>query len=340
MYWTLKTAFLIALLVCWVVFPVQSSAQLSAQWKKEIPEWVLKPGQMVDVGGYELSMYRFGSGSPVVVLESGGGWGAFGWWGIQEHLAEVTGTTVISYDRAAMNFSDIGPLEPPADQEVQNLRKLLDNAKIPGPYVLVGWSAGGVTARWFATLFPEDTAAVVTVDGSVFDFEPPDQEYPWLENAVKQYEECLKAAQEGKLKDDDELCKRCSGLVTAQYYRPEIKAAMGERALNPDLYAQWLYGMRRLREYTDAFRQVRKPLGEIPIWALVAGQHVRKPPLDENNFLLRTFEIAKTSDQGKVILLPEARHMIQATRTDGFVQAVEEAVQWARATNAKIQTSK
>ncbi len=328
-----RTIVLISLLVNYFV----ASVEVCAQWKKEIPDWVLKPGEMIDVGGYELSMYRFGSGSPAVVLESGGGWGAFGWWGIQEHLAEVTGTTVISYDRAAMNFSDIGPLQPPADQEVQNLRKMLTNAQIPGPYVLVGWSAGGVTARWFATLYPQDTAAIVTVDGSVFDFEPKDQPYPWLDNAVKQYEECLKAAQEGRLKDDDDLCKRCAGLVTAQYYRPEIKQAMGDRALNPDLYAQWLYGVRRLREHTDAFRQVRKPLDDIPIWALVAGQHVRKPPLDENNFLLRSFEIASTSKAGKVILLPDARHMVQATRTDAFVQAVEEAVKWTREKQSKTE---
>ncbi len=330
---SLKLAWISFLFAIHMAIPVP----LFAQWKKEIPDWVLKPGKMVDVGGYKLSMYKFGSGMPTIVLESGGGWGAFGWWGIQEHLAEVTGTAVVSYDRAAMNFSDIGPLEPPADQEVQNLRKLLVNAKIPGPYILVGWSAGGVTARWFATLYPEDTAAVVTVNGSVFDFEPADHPYPWLDNATKQFEDCLTAAQEGKLQTDEKLCKKCSGLVTAQYYRPEIQKAMGDRALNPDLYAQWLYGMRRLREYTDAFRQVRKPLEEIPIWALVAGQHARNPPLEENGFLLRSFAIARTSNHGKVILLPDARHMIQATRTDAFVDAVKEAVQWTRQANAKAR---
>jgi pimeloyl-ACP methyl ester carboxylesterase len=180
-------------------------------------------------------------------------------------------------------------------------------------------------------------AAIVGCDGSVFDFEPPEKEMPWLERAIEIHTECFEAAKAGKLADDEKLCKQCCGLAIAQYYRPEIKAAFGDRPLDPDRHAKILHKVTHEREHTAAFRQERKPLGAIPFWALVAGQHVRKPPLDENNFLLKNFEIAKTSDMGKVILLPDARHMLQATRPDAFVQAVEEAVKWYRETGAKTR---
>jgi pimeloyl-ACP methyl ester carboxylesterase len=121
------------------------------------------PGRLIDVGGRNLYLHCTGSGSPTVVLVSGlaetsvywGGW-----------VAPAVGqkTTVCAYDRAGQGRSD-----PPANPQdglavATDLHTLLDRAAIPGPYVLVGHSTGGVYARIFAARYPDEVAGMVMLD--------------------------------------------------------------------------------------------------------------------------------------------------------------------------------
>ena len=56
-------------------------------------------GRAVDVGGRSLNISCAGSGSPAVILESGGGgYGGYGWRRVQAEVAKFT--TVCWYDRA------------------------------------------------------------------------------------------------------------------------------------------------------------------------------------------------------------------------------------------------
>jgi pimeloyl-ACP methyl ester carboxylesterase len=52
---------------------------------------------------------------------------------------------------------------------VRELHLLLTRAQLPGPYVLVGHSFGGLLVRLFAATYPHDVAGMVLVDSSVFD---------------------------------------------------------------------------------------------------------------------------------------------------------------------------
>jgi pimeloyl-ACP methyl ester carboxylesterase len=56
---------------------------------------------------------------------------------------------------------------------VHELRVLLAAAKIPGPYVTVGHSWGGLLARLFAYVYPRQTAGVVLVDATTFPYLTP-----------------------------------------------------------------------------------------------------------------------------------------------------------------------
>src|SRR5881296_1618261 len=106
------------------------------------------PGHLVDVGGHRLYVHCTGSGSPTVVLVSGLAEASVSWGGwIAPAVAQ--NTTVCAYDRAGQGWSD-----PPASPQdglavATDLHALLDHAQIPGPYVLVGHSTGGVYARIF-----------------------------------------------------------------------------------------------------------------------------------------------------------------------------------------------
>src|SRR2546421_9529284 len=121
------------------------------------------PGHLVAVGGRRLYVHCTGSGSPTVVLVSGlaetsvywGGWIA---------PAVAQNTTVCAYDRAGQGWSD-----PPASPQdgaavATDLHTLLDHARIPGPYVLVGHSPGGAYVRVFAARYPDQVAGMVFLD--------------------------------------------------------------------------------------------------------------------------------------------------------------------------------
>lgn len=71
---------------------------------------------------------------------------------------------VVSYDRAGLGWSDLGPMPRTADRIVDELHTLLSRAAIPPPYILVGHSFGGLTMPLFAARFPGEIAGMVLVD--------------------------------------------------------------------------------------------------------------------------------------------------------------------------------
>jgi len=120
------------------------------------------PGQMVDVGGYRLHIYCTGTGSPTVVIDAGLGDWSTSWGYVQPEVAKVT--RVCTYDRAGMGWSEPGPLPRVASQFAKELHALLHNANIPGPYILVGHSLGGLPVRVFTHDYPSEVAGVVLID--------------------------------------------------------------------------------------------------------------------------------------------------------------------------------
>src|SRR4028118_1191736 len=100
---------------------------------------------LVDVGGYRLAVHCIGEGSPTVVLETGLGAPSEYWEPVQQQIARLT--RVCLFDRAGRGKSDPVPTPRTCADMVADLRALLRNARIPAPYVLVGNSLGGLTAR-------------------------------------------------------------------------------------------------------------------------------------------------------------------------------------------------
>jgi pimeloyl-ACP methyl ester carboxylesterase len=120
------------------------------------------PGELVDVGGYRLHINCAGSGSPTVVIEAGLGDWSTGWGFVQPEVAKTT--RVCTYDRAGWGWSEAGPLPRDAAQFAKELHTLLQNAHIPGPYVMVGHSLGGLGVRVFVHDYASEVAGVVLID--------------------------------------------------------------------------------------------------------------------------------------------------------------------------------
>lgn len=120
------------------------------------------PGQLVDVGGHRLHINCTGTGSPTVVIEAGLGDWSTGWGFVQPEVAKTT--RVCTYDRAGWGWSDAGPLPRDAAQFAKELHTLLQNTNIPGPYVMVGHSLGGLGVRVFVHEYALEVAGVVMID--------------------------------------------------------------------------------------------------------------------------------------------------------------------------------
>ena len=122
---------------------------------------------LVDVGGYRLFLRCTGEGSPTVILDAAAGSTSQTWDHIQPAVASFT--RVCSYDRAGRGKSDRGPVPRTTQTMVDELRTLLRNAGIEGPYVLVGHSLGGLNMQLFARQYPREVAGVVLVDATPAD---------------------------------------------------------------------------------------------------------------------------------------------------------------------------
>lgn len=120
------------------------------------------PGRMVDLGSHRLHVLESGSGAHTIVMEAGLMSTVLSWSELQRRLSESY--HVVSYDRAGLGWSDLGPMPRTADQIVDELHAMLQRAAIPPPYILVGHSFGGLTMPLCAARYPRETAGMVLVD--------------------------------------------------------------------------------------------------------------------------------------------------------------------------------
>ena len=132
------------------------------------------PGRLLDLGTHRLHLLESGRGGPTVVLEAGLMSTVLSWSELHPLLAGSF--RVVSYDRAGLGWSDLGPMPRTADRIVEELHTLLQRAAIPPPYVLVGHSFGGLTMPLFAARFPDEVAGMVLVDPVVpAEWNPPSE---------------------------------------------------------------------------------------------------------------------------------------------------------------------
>lgn len=121
------------------------------------------PGRMVDIGGrrLHLNFTEYPSG-PTVILEAGLAATSLSWATVQPLIAPFA--RVASYDRAGLGWSDDAVTPATALNAARELRLLLDCAKLPPPYVLVGHSLGGLIVRIFQQENADLVGGLVLVD--------------------------------------------------------------------------------------------------------------------------------------------------------------------------------
>ena len=119
--------------------------------------------RVVNVDG-ERGLYLrcSGTGSPTVVMEGGDEDTSASYAFAERRLAAVTRTCV--YDRANLGRSDAAPGPRGFTDLVEDLDRLLANADVPEPYVLVGTSGGGYIVAGYAFAQPTQIAGMAFID--------------------------------------------------------------------------------------------------------------------------------------------------------------------------------
>jgi pimeloyl-ACP methyl ester carboxylesterase len=140
------------------------------------------PGLMIDIGGRRINLNCTGSGRPTVVLMAGiSSWSPV-WYKTQPVIARTT--RVCAFDRASYGFSDPAPRPQIISNLVDDLHAALKAGSIPGPFVLVGHSLGGIEARLYAQRWPSEVAGMVLVDTSPANEGLLDENQPGFDDAV------------------------------------------------------------------------------------------------------------------------------------------------------------
>ena len=126
-----------------------------------------RPGSVVVADGHKVYFECTGKGSPTVVFLNGWGEDSSSWLSVESESANLTRSCI--YDRYGVGTTnEYGALPAKArdaNDQVDELEQLLDNANIAKPYVLVGHSWGGALARLYAGKHDE-VEGVVFVDSS------------------------------------------------------------------------------------------------------------------------------------------------------------------------------
>lgn len=232
---------------------------------------------------------------PALVFENGWGADLENWEPIIEEIAQTQ--VVFAYDRTGVGDSEYNEKEPSLENTAGTLRQLLKKAGIPPPYILIGHSLGGVYARGFAGLYPEETAGVVFVDPADFTASKEEWKLPFRRIGVPE--------------------KKIDEILYKQLYTDEVDEDMPK-------------GLREERVMLRGWRKVDYaglkdiPLPKIPVYFFIGGRFDVPPAYRSKDFDQQAlFEARKiqwmqhfsrvvdeTGGGGAVVYVPTAGHFV------------------------------
>jgi pimeloyl-ACP methyl ester carboxylesterase len=278
---------------------------------------------MVDVGSRRLHLLCKGSGmGPSVVVEQGAGSPSILWWAVQDKVAAFA--TVCTYDRAGYLWSDQAPRTRSLEERVADLHALLGNAKVAGPYILVGHSFGGPIVRLYARLYPAEVAGMVLVDT------PEEQvilrpSYDDYARKIGYFAAALEvSARLGWIRLAAALLQKTpDGLDASAFHalkalgvRPSFFRAMGDDAASLSRAHPTLSSLGGSGSF-----------GDKPLVVITHGLPFPGPAaVLEEGWLDGQHRLAALSTRGELIVAERSNHMIQSDQPELVVAAIERVV--------------
>jgi len=290
--------------------------------------------------GRRVNMVCMGEGAPVVILYAGhNGWSP-DWRDAQPEFAKTT--RVCAVDRAGYGFSDPGPLPRDAAADVSDLYLALKASGLPGPYVLVGHSLGGLEMRLFAYRHPELVSGLLLIDPAI---ERSDarlfQSKGDSEKTLAYLRYCLAQARAGKIVAGEVRAGDPGPCVRAPHPRrtEEEKRRLFQVYAQPSLFEALISEFEsRDGRTSDEVEADRRKLGAIPLVVLSADKaHFTaalpstEPGRAYANWIGAHEDDARDSTRGEHRVVEGAGHWIYGDRPDAVIAAFHEVVEAATA---------
>lgn len=264
--------------------------------------------RMVDVGTHRLRAFVAGEGVPVVVIDGGLGVRSEEYGALQVRVA--ANTTVIRYDRAGYGGSEAGPVPRDSGTEADELRALLEGLGVPGPYVMVGHSLGGLNLEVFADRYPNQVAGLVLLDPPPLAWLLGEGFPDLLDVAQRTTDEWQDAADRGlNSSDSDERSEALFLHMLASEHREMVGSSA------------------RLADEIETF-------AEIPLFVIASGvpnpQFGARAADYQRYWIEQSRDLASKSNQGNLILAKDSTHQLHDDATDLVVESIVSLVEGLR----------
>ena len=124
-------------------------------------------GQIVEVGGHNMSVYIEGKGEKTLVFMSGGGTCSpiLDFKSLYSLLTDDYKIAVV--EKFGYGFSDVVDKGRDVDSVLEDTRSALTAAGLNGPYVLCPHSMSGLEALYWAHKYPNEVSAIIGLDMAV-----------------------------------------------------------------------------------------------------------------------------------------------------------------------------
>jgi pimeloyl-ACP methyl ester carboxylesterase len=296
--------------------------------------------------GRNVGFTCMGEGSPTVILIAGlGDFAGISWGNVQPEMAKTT--RVCAWDRPGWGLSDGADGDLTVATTTDTLEAALATGKIPGPYVVVGHSLGGLESLLLADRHPEQVVAMVMVDPSV-----PDQATlmasvaPALaadsgrQGVASIFRQCAADIRSGAARAGGPDPNNC--FQYPPFFPSELSAAFGAKVSNPIQYETMAAFIGNTNESFAAAVNSSRNYGDMPLIVLSATMQEPPPPglspeaAEEMGKVREAMnrahdELAALSSRGVNARVPGANHYVQRTKPQVVIDAVEAVVAEARA---------
>jgi pimeloyl-ACP methyl ester carboxylesterase len=201
------------------------------EFEIEKPEKNLKTGY-ADLGKYLLYNRELSDEKDAkVILLTGLGGSTTDWQTIEPDLATLA--HVLNYDREGLGKSSWQRLPKDSRTIATELHTLLQAKRIGPPYILMAHSLGGVHARVFASLYPNEVSGMVLLDptpenltDSLLATLPRSDREFILEQIRKEEAAALKQLPEGGIKEEFKAINTCYDQVRSTVLKTNVPVAV------------------------------------------------------------------------------------------------------------------